>query len=172
MALLTSCGLQRQVNELKNRQAQSEIDSKNRDEAILKHIYGLLLNIGDVRTQLSNIDAAMLATNLTLMTVTEEQRASILALQAQQATLMVQVATLQGHTNIVSIVNPCGVQAANEEVFLKLSNGGMLASFSDTASGTNTRFALLSDGNFRTTDGTNCNFTMSNGGTVISNEHN
>ena len=79
---------------------------------------------------------------------------------------------LQGYQNIVAIYDPCGQQGLYNEVFLKLSSGHYLASFSDNTSGTNTRFVVLTDGSFATTDGTHCYFTMSNNGTIISNEHN
>lgn len=93
-------------------------------------------------------------------------------LQNNMNAALVQLATLQGYTNIVSIKDPCGKQGSYDEVFLKLSTGKYLSSFSDNANGLNTRFTVLTDGSFRTTDATNCNFTVSGGGTVISNEHN
>lgn len=72
----------------------------------------------------------------------------------------------------VGILDPCGATPGYfNEVFLKLANGQYVASFSDNANGKNTRLALLTDGNFVTTDGTSCYFTVSGAGTVISNEH-
>lgn len=64
--------------------------------------------------------------------------------------------------SVVEIVDPCGQQHPNgyDEVILKLGNGQYLASFSDNANGLNTRFGVLPPGNYRTTDGTNCNFTI------------
>lgn len=63
--------------------------------------------------------------------------------------------------NIVEIIDPCGdTPNKYDEVILKLGNGTYLASFSDNANGLNTRFSILLPGNYRTTDGTNCNFTL------------
>jgi DNA repair exonuclease SbcCD ATPase subunit len=95
------------------------------------------------------------------------------SLQTASNTYMTQLAVLNGYINIVAIYDPCGTQNNTwNEVFLKLSNGKYLASFSDNQSGLNTRFVVMKDGNYRTTDNTNCNFTVSSNGTIISNERN
>lgn len=63
---------------------------------------------------------------------------------------------------IVSIVDPCGPQHPQgfDEVILKLGNGTYLSSFSDNANGKNTRFGILPNGNYTTTDGTECHFSL------------
>lgn len=62
---------------------------------------------------------------------------------------------------VTEIIDPCGDDPYKyDEVILKLGNGKYLASFSDNASGLNTRFGLLPAGTYRTTDGTNCTFTL------------
>lgn len=94
------------------------------------------------------------------------------ALQSQVNSALVQIATLQGYKNIVALKDPCGKQGSFDEVFLKLSTGEYLSSFSENASGKNTRFSVLTAGTFVTTDGTNCQFTVSADGKTISNEHN
>lgn len=80
---------------------------------------------------------------------------------------LVQIATLQGYKNIVSIIDPCG-DAVNvhDEVLLKLSDGKILASFSDTTAGKNTRFSVLTQGSYVTTDGSNCSFSVDASGNV------
>lgn len=67
----------------------------------------------------------------------------------------------------VAIIDPCG-DTANifDEVFLKLANGTLLASFSDKANGQNTRWSILVPGNYITTDGSNCHFTVTSSGNV------
>jgi hypothetical protein len=97
---------------------------------------------------------------------------ALLALQNQSNANTVQLATLQGYTNIVSIKDPCGKQVAADEVLLKLSDGRYLVSFSDNAAGLNTRFSVLGNGTYVTSDGTHCYFQISNNGLTISNEHN
>lgn len=130
---------------------------------------------GELNTQFANIDVGI--TNLeTAMqdvnTAVSSLESNVTVLQAQVNSSLVSIATLQGYNNIVSIKDPCGSQGSYNEVLLKLSNGKYLASFSENANGLNTRFVLLTDGNFRTTDGSGCYFTVSGSGTVISNEHN
>jgi hypothetical protein len=61
---------------------------------------------------------------------------------------------------ITKIIDPCGKQGSGfNEVLLKLANDNIMAHFS---SGANQFFALLTPGNYVTTDGTNCNFNVSN----------
>jgi hypothetical protein len=173
LALLTSCGLQRQINELKNREAQAEIDSQNRDAALQAQIDGLNAGLDSLRSQLVSMDSAFESRNEALADQDEEIQAAVAAMQAQQTSMLISLATLQGYTNIVGVYNPCGVQVAADEVFLMLSNGKFLASFSDLASGYNTRLSYLYDGNnFVTTDGSSCKFSVSGSGTLIVNERN
>jgi hypothetical protein len=63
--------------------------------------------------------------------------------------------------SIVEVVDPCPtLNGAHDEVLLKLGNGTYLASFSDNISGYNTRFSIISNGSYATTDGTGCSFTI------------
>lgn len=72
----------------------------------------------------------------------------------------------------VALVNPCGnAPGIWNEVFLKLADGTILASFSDNANGKNTRFSVLTDGTYQTTDGDNCVFTLSGGAITYENHH-
>lgn len=93
-------------------------------------------------------------------------------LQSVSNAATIQLAALAGYKHITSIKDPCGPQGNWNEIFLRLSDGSYIASFSEQANGKNTRFVVLQDGNYVTTDGTNCHFTVSGSGTVISNEHN
>lgn len=63
----------------------------------------------------------------------------------------------------VGLVDPCGDKAnVFDEVFIRMANGQLLASFSDNANGLNTRFSLITPGSYRTTDGSNCYFSVDN----------
>lgn len=89
-------------------------------------------------------------------------------LEAQIHDLTAQVAALNGYNSIVAVLDPCGDTAGVvDEVLLKLSNGQVLASFSDKANGKNTRFSILSENvTYQTTDGSNCTFKIVNGAVV------
>jgi hypothetical protein len=64
--------------------------------------------------------------------------------------------------SVVSVIDPCGdAPGIFDEVFLRLANGQLIASFSDDSSGTNTRLSILVDGSFMTSDGSSCAFTVS-----------
>lgn len=67
---------------------------------------------------------------------------------------------IQGPATPINIIDPCGKQSANDEILIRLSDRTIISSFSDSASGANTRFALLGPGNYITTDATNCHFTV------------
>jgi hypothetical protein len=64
--------------------------------------------------------------------------------------------------------DPCGHQAAYDEVLLVMGNGQILAHF---ASGANQFLTLIGPGSYVTTDGTGCYFTIDAGMNII-NEHN
>ena len=60
----------------------------------------------------------------------------------------------------VGLIFPCGQTGAYQEVLLRLHSGHVLASFSETASGSMTRFVVLPDGNYMTTDSSGCQFSL------------
>lgn len=161
---LSSCGLQNQIDNLRRDHKKSELRDREQDR----------------RLDALEADMATAREHLTLLNNTlsnEELESSglqslVTILQGQVNSALVQIAVLQGYNNIVEIKDPCGAQGAYNEVLLKLSNGKYLASFSENSQGKNTRFVVLTDGTFQTTDGSGCYFTISDGGTVISNEHN
>lgn len=65
----------------------------------------------------------------------------------------------------VQVLEPCGHNSSPyKEVLLRLTDGSILASFSELASGYNTRLTLLSDGTFSDTDSSGCVFTVSTSG--------
>ncbi len=64
----------------------------------------------------------------------------------------------------VDVIIPCGNTVSYKEVLLRLSNGQVLASFSENISGLNTRLSLIPDGTYMNTDGSNCTFSISTSG--------
>lgn len=72
----------------------------------------------------------------------------------------------------VAIVNPCGdAPGVYDEIFLKLQNGALIASFSANSSGLNTRFSILTAGSYVTTDGDNCAFSLDSAGNISGENH-
>ena len=64
---------------------------------------------------------------------------------------------------ITGVINPCGVEFSNEEVFLRLSTGRILALYDGGAN--QDRLALIAPGNYITTDAVqnqSCSFTVTN----------
>lgn len=72
----------------------------------------------------------------------------------------------------VALLDPCGTNPSiHNEVFIKMSDGTVLASFSDDAAGDNTRFSVLTPGTYTTTDGDNCTFTIDAQGNITNENH-
>jgi len=72
---------------------------------------------------------------------------------------------------IDSIVDPCGdAPGISDEIFLRLANGQLLWLQVDGPSALTARLSLAVPGNWRTTDGSNCFFTISST-LEIENEH-
>lgn len=71
----------------------------------------------------------------------------------------------------VGLVNPCNDTGQGHEVFFQLADGTLIASFSDNAAGDNTRFSTLFPGNFVTTDGYSCYFTIDATGNITNQHH-
>lgn len=63
-------------------------------------------------------------------------------------------------TFITDIVDPCGQESQFDEVILVLSDGSLLAHYSH---GNRQFLVRLSDGDYVTTDGTGCHFSIHNG---------
>jgi hypothetical protein len=61
------------------------------------------------------------------------------------------------HPTVAELSNPA------LEIFLQLSNGTVLDSFSQNISGYNTHFGVLSNGTYESTGAGNCTFTFHNG---------
>ncbi len=73
-----------------------------------------------------------------------------------------------GEAAVLEVIDPCGdAPGLYDEVILRLANGQLLSSFSDNASGKNTRFSILTAGTYKTTDGSNCIFTVTAEGDVL-----
>lgn len=74
--------------------------------------------------------------------------------------------------SVIGPITPCGPNSSPyKEVLLCLNNGGVLADFSDNASGLNTRLAFIPAGTYNDTDSSGCNFNVTiagNGSTTVS----
>ena len=155
--LITSCGyVSRDIhdNQTKIAQLEQQIASA---QAQLNSQQAQLASLQASRTTIMTLIASLQAEDA--LTDTE-----IVDLQTTVQQLTVQIATLEGYSNIATILDVCGdAPGIVDEIILQLSNGQLLASFSDTQAGINTRFSLLGDGSYTTTDGSNCQFTVVNG---------
>lgn len=74
---------------------------------------------------------------------------------------------IPGQAAVLEVLDPCGdAPGIYDEVILRLANGQLLSSFSENANGKNTRFSILTPGNYVTTDGSNCAFSVDLSGNV------
>jgi len=65
--------------------------------------------------------------------------------------------------SVIEVIDPCGTAPGFNEVLLRLANGQILAHY---ASGALQFLALIGPGNYMTTDGKACNFTIHANGSV------
>lgn len=152
---------------------QGQVSAIQGDTALFQvNLTNVQTSLVSLYSSLSTQSTSATTTLQSLNTAVSGLQSTVTTLQGQINSALVNIATLQGYNNIVQIKDPCGAQGSYNEVLLKLSNGKYLSSYSENSGGLNTRFAILADGTYRTTDGSGCYFTVSNGGTVISNEHN
>ena len=71
--------------------------------------------------------------------------------------------------NLVQAIMPCGANSSPwKEVLLGLQGGQILSSFSETASGQNTRFSFIPNGTYQDTDSSGCQFTVTGNGSTTS----
>lgn len=70
---------------------------------------------------------------------------------------------------IQAVVDPCGDHPGElDELLLVLNNGSVIATLSADNGGSWTRLVSLENGNYVTTDSTNCSFSISKSDTVTS----
>lgn len=170
LTIVSGCGLQNQINHLRKKSNEAETRVAILQNRVLD-IEGNIQNSLALVTGRINSLALTIANTPTLTTVEADAiTAQITALQLNANDLITQLAVVQGVTGIVGIRTPCGASPGLNEVILRLNDGRYLSSYSDNPNGTNTRFIILLDGTYRTTDGRRCVYTVSNYGTVISNE--
>lgn len=188
---LVGCGHDNKVSneDEQLRRLQAQLAQQMADTADLQLEYAAVVAaVGTLSSNIASLTAAIeLATaqNATqdadlavLHSLLDSANVTLISLQAQitqlqgsemvmQTTingLILQIAALQGMNNIVGIIDPCGDSPGRvDEVLLQLSGGRVLASFSDNAAGQNTRFSIIPSGNFMTTDGSNCVFSVNDG---------
>lgn len=116
----------------------------------------LLADLAQVAALQTQIDAL----NVNIQNLETQIGTPVTGLQAVVTQNTQIILQLQQNHNVTKIVDPCGNGPGYDEVFFRTSSGMLIASFSDNASGLNTRFAELAPGNYSTTDGTGCNFTV------------
>lgn len=111
---------------------------------------------------------------LTIDTLTQLQfqvgndEATISALQAQANAQQISLTQLQTQESIVEMKDVCGTYpGVYNEILLKTKSGKYVAFFEQSGN----RFLVqLTPGSYRTTDDTNCYFTIDSNG-VLTNEH-
>lgn len=86
------------------------------------------------------------------------QDASIAAMQANANAQQVQLTVIQMGDTIIKMIDPCGTTPGYyNEVILRTMGGKLVAYFE---SGSSRFLSILPPGNYATTDGTGCNFSV------------
>lgn len=71
---------------------------------------------------------------------------------------------------ITELVDPCGHMTDHDEVLLRTSNNKLIVLYADNIHGDYPRLSILGPGNYTTSDGTGCGFTV-DANLNITNEH-
>lgn len=139
LLFLLSCG--RQMRKFVGADYRSELDKI--DDRVLQNeedIKNLKQDLNLFINELSNLE-------------TKDEN-----LQQDVDLLTQELAIIQGHENIVEFIDPCGPEGSFDEIVLKTASGKFVAFFQ---SGNKRFLSQLPNGNYVTTDGTNCNFSIS-----------
>lgn len=92
---------------------------------------------------------------------------SIKAVETQLASITARVGAIEGRGHVLELVDPCGdTPGKYDELLIRFSDNTLVSSFSDAASGLNTRLAAIPPGSYLTTDGTSCSFVVGTNGSV------
>ena len=140
-----------------------DLESQRQNAALQAQINSLNSLLAVLQSSLALLQASQSGTQAQV----NDLAAQLSAVELAQQDMLVQLAELQGRVAVAQIIDPCGnAPAVVDEVLLKLTDGSLLASFSDNSSGKNTRFAVVPAGNYVTTDGSSCMFHVSSSGAV------
>lgn len=109
---------------------------------------------------------------ITLFTALDTNFSEALELDSDSEIKEAQVchgAAASGEFSNTELLDPCGdAPGVVDEVLIRLADGRVLSSFSANAAGDYTRFALLPvPGTYMTTDGSNCQFSLSAEGRLL-----
>ncbi len=113
--------------------------------------------------QLLNLNSS--TTNLESQT--QNLTTEISSLQSEVNEALVDIAELQNSESVKEVIDPCGDGPGYDEVILRTRSGKLLVYF---RSGANEFLTLLVPGNYQTTDGTNCAFTVNSQLKVCTNQ--
>lgn len=123
----------------------------NYDDAALK---------SDLQSRLSDMQAMIDTSNTQISDLNDE----LSSLEREMQALDARMLEIENNVQVLDIIDPCG-DAVNivDEVIFKVAHLGEVkyfASFSENSSGKNTRLSLLNSGDYITTDGSNCRFSI------------
>lgn len=176
---LTGCGIQEQVDELKKQQnSQNEqIEELQKRVSVIENTLNSNINVMfatnekllSLQGQLDSLSSKESADYINLQNQISGMISSMSTIQTVVNTQTTTLVTLQTNENITAFHDFCGNKPGfYNEVGMITSSGKIVVYFETGGS----RFlSILRDGSYMTSDGTACYFTVTNGGTVITNEH-
>lgn len=157
---------------------QNEIVALTQADVITDTLLTSITNdIVVLQGQVSSINTTLTLNNTQIVSLQNSLTVNVNNLQTQIDSLqtttnddIVNIYTIiNGVNDVAAIVDPCGDSPGWDEVLLRLADGSIVASFSDNASGLNTRFTVIPHNSsqvYSTTDGTSCGFKVMNDGLI------
>lgn len=157
--LFVSCGKE-YVNTTKKQTVYKYKPNAEQEQKVLE-LESIVLSLLTL-VENSELELAELSQNYS------DQQSTIEAIQAQQDAMSILIASNQSRLAeletglmVVQLIDPCGDSIGQfDEILLKLSDGTIIAYFEH---GSKRFLTVVSDGNYRTTDASNCAFSVSNG---------
>lgn len=156
--ILSACG-QGQFDTLqeKDNSLQIQIDNLNGRVSLLEQLFSklqtnLIVNVNSLQQAIDGLADLNAGQQQALQQQIDTQQAQLNSVQAT-------ITELTLRTSVVEVIDPCGDGPGYDEVLIRLSDGNIVAYFE---SGSNRFLSLLQPGSYRTTDATNCNFTVDN----------
>lgn len=176
---LTGCGIQNQVDELKKQQTfQNDkieelekriIAVENTLNSNINTMFNTSEKITSLQYQLDSLSSKESADYINLQSQIASALSNISTIQTIVNTQTTTLVTLQTNENITAFHDFCGNKPGfYNEVGMITSSGKIVVYFESSG---NRFLSILRDGSYMTSDGTACYFTVTNGGTVITNEH-
>lgn len=175
VAGLTGCSLAESVNSNCGGDARTFCDAtfgtKDAEQDLVDEGHTERLELLEAQIQALDFQFVNMQAQVNLLTQMQQANnvnLSALIQNAQNSAnqVLVQLAALQSEQRIVAILDPCGDSPGYDEIILRTNTGKLLAYFEQ---GPQRFLTIVGTGNYATTDGSSCSFSVNSQGQLCDN---